>query len=96
MFVIHFPTTFSVGETVDCKINDEPARVTWRDQDTLYIEPQPPALEGTVKKILYLRPAGLDGNGVEVNRFICGDADGSVGTPDNHFMVFSPDRVQSF
>ena len=30
--------TFKVGDTEDCRINREPARLTWRDQDTLVIE----------------------------------------------------------
>jgi hypothetical protein len=39
MFIIHMPLDFKVGDTRDCRINREPARVTWRDQHTLVIEP---------------------------------------------------------
>ena len=39
MFFISFPTSFNVGDTADCRINKEPARVTWRDADHLVIEP---------------------------------------------------------
>ena len=39
MFMISFPLGFKVGDTVDCRINREPARVTWRDTDHLVIEP---------------------------------------------------------
>jgi hypothetical protein len=39
MFVMMMPTTFKVGDTADCKINTEPARLTWRDEGTLVIEP---------------------------------------------------------
>lgn len=38
MIVIYFPTTFKV--TVDCNnISGEPARVTYKDKDTLVIVP---------------------------------------------------------
>jgi hypothetical protein len=33
------PLNFKIGATADCKINGEPARVTWRNQHTLVIEP---------------------------------------------------------
>jgi hypothetical protein len=39
MFVIHLPTTVRIGDTHDCRINQKPARVTWRDAETLVIEP---------------------------------------------------------
>jgi hypothetical protein len=39
MFMIHMPKTFKVGDTADCRINGDPQRVTWRDKNTLVIEP---------------------------------------------------------
>jgi hypothetical protein len=39
MFVIHMPKTFHIGDTANCRINKKPARITWRDADTLVIEP---------------------------------------------------------
>jgi hypothetical protein len=33
------PKTFKVGDTADCRINKQPARLTWRDAKTLVIEP---------------------------------------------------------
>ena len=32
MLAIHMPKSFRIGDTVDCKINGEPKRVTWRDE----------------------------------------------------------------
>jgi hypothetical protein len=37
--VLHMTKTFKVGDTVACRINGEPQRVTWRDEDILVIEP---------------------------------------------------------
>ena len=31
--------SFKVGDTADCRINKKPRRVTWRDENTLVIEP---------------------------------------------------------
>ena len=39
MFMISTPKTFKVGDTIDCRINDAPQRLTWRDENTLVIEP---------------------------------------------------------
>lgn len=39
MFIIHMPTAFKVGDTADCRINGEAQRLTWRDENTLVIEP---------------------------------------------------------
>jgi hypothetical protein len=38
------PKGFAVGQTHDCYINGKPARVTWRDKQTLVIEPDDPRL----------------------------------------------------
>jgi hypothetical protein len=40
MFVICLPKTFKIGDTAEVRINLEPARVTYRDKDTLVIEPE--------------------------------------------------------
>ena len=39
MFFLSVPKTCKVGDTFDCRINREPARVTWCDRDHLVIEP---------------------------------------------------------
>jgi hypothetical protein len=69
MFVIHFPTTFPVGDTVDCRINGKAERVTYRDENTLVIEPD------DARKIMQMSYAGPDGNDVPVSGFICSDAE---------------------
>ena len=35
MFALNIPSTF--GDTLDCRINGKPKRVTWRDEHTLVI-----------------------------------------------------------
>jgi hypothetical protein len=35
MFALNIPSTF--GDTIDCRINGKPRRVTWRDEHTLVI-----------------------------------------------------------
>jgi hypothetical protein len=37
MFMMHMPENFKIGDSADCNINGEPARLTWRDKDTLVI-----------------------------------------------------------
>jgi hypothetical protein len=39
MFIISIPKHHKIGDTVDCNINGDPAKLTWRDKDTLVIEP---------------------------------------------------------
>ena len=39
MFALNIASTF--GDTIDCRINGKPKRVTWRDEHTLAIEPDP-------------------------------------------------------
>ena len=39
MFALNIPSTF--GDTIDCRINAKPKRVTWRDEHTLVIETDP-------------------------------------------------------
>jgi len=60
MFMIDTPKTFKVGDTIGCRINGEPARITWRDDDTLVIEP------GDARCILRTRSEG------NKRVFICG------------------------
>ena len=35
----HDAATFKIGDTAECKINGKPERLTWRDAETLVIEP---------------------------------------------------------
>jgi hypothetical protein len=68
MFVIHMPVNFKVGDTAGCRINGEPSSVTWRDKDTLVIEPDD-------ARTIELQVVE---NGLRC--FICSDADGESGT----------------
>jgi hypothetical protein len=42
MFALNIPSTF--GDTIDCRINGKPKRVTWRDEHTLVIKADPYAI----------------------------------------------------
>jgi hypothetical protein len=47
VFMMTMPKTFKVGDTADCRINKQPAHITWRDPNTLVIEPgdnRPPSV----------------------------------------------------
>jgi hypothetical protein len=65
-FIIHMPNTFKVGDTVDCRINQKPERVTWRDKNTLVIEPN------DARRIVHIQQDG------ELAAFCCTDADGTA------------------
>jgi hypothetical protein len=65
MFMINLPKSTKIGDTVDCRINAAPARVTWKDRHTLVIEP------GDARRILLAEPDG------DLICFMCADADGS-------------------
>jgi hypothetical protein len=67
MFYINTPKTLKIGETHDCRINGEPAKITWRDATTLVIEP------GDARVILHTR---IDG---ELRVFMCGDSTSAQG-----------------
>jgi hypothetical protein len=67
MFVIHLANSVRVGDTVDCRINRKSARVTWRDVETLVIEP------GDARKIVCKTPC-MGG----LTAFVCADADESA------------------
>jgi hypothetical protein len=60
MLLLTVPATHKVGDTMDCRINGGPARVTWRDEGTLVIEP------GDARVIL---ETSLGNNG---RQFVCG------------------------
>lgn len=83
MFVINLPKTLKIGNTVACRINKQPARITWRDTDTLVIEPD------DVRAILAYQIQ------IDCIRFACGDrgvsADGYrvVETRDGSLVVFT-------
>jgi hypothetical protein len=62
VFVISFPKGFKIGDTASCRINREPARVTWRDADHLIIEPD------DARAILAVE------RGDDLVSFACGDA----------------------
>jgi hypothetical protein len=40
MLTITLPATFKIGDTVDCRVNKQPARITWRGAATLVVEPK--------------------------------------------------------
>ena len=62
MLILSMPLTFKVGDSAVCRINGQESRVTYRDKDTLVIEP------GDARAILNVVPDG------ELNRFFCGHA----------------------
>jgi hypothetical protein len=55
-----------IGDTVDCHINGEPAHVTWRDAETLVIEPN------DARRIVDITTDG------KLRQFICADPDGTA------------------
>ena len=61
MFMIHMPKAFKVGDTADCRINGEPKQLTWRDENTLVIEP------GDARTIVTRVTEG------DLTCFMCGD-----------------------
>lgn len=63
MFYMQVPKTMKIGDTQDCRINAEPARITWRDANTLVIEPN------DARPILHTRISG------DLRIFTCGNAD---------------------
>jgi hypothetical protein len=65
MFIMHMPKSFKVGDTEACRINGEPAQLTWRSADTLVI--------GDNDARLIVQTHVEDG----LRCFICGDADDS-------------------
>lgn len=76
MFVISLPKTVGIGDTVDCRINTEPAKVTYRDANTLVIEP------GDARQIVFCN------EGSDLITFVCADDDGTrptIFTPEGVF-----------
>jgi len=71
MFIITMPASFNVGDTIECKINAAPERVTYRDELTLVIEPNGERTEPEIHQIGAVYGAGRDSNGVQVARFVC-------------------------
>jgi hypothetical protein len=61
MFMMQTPKDFKIGDTKKCRINFKPARITWKDANTLVIEP------GDERAILHTQ---IDG---ELRVFMCGD-----------------------
>jgi hypothetical protein len=64
-FMISMPADFRVGETRDCRINKKPMQVTWRDNNTLVIEPD------DAREIVFKERSD------NLITFVCADADGS-------------------
>ena len=65
MFFLSLPTSVKIGDTVDCKINGAPRKVTWRNAETLVIEPD------DARRIVM-----IDQVGDNLRSFVCSDADG--------------------
>jgi hypothetical protein len=76
MFIVHLPANVHIGDTVDVRINKEPARVTWRDAGTLVIEP------GDARRIVRMLEEP------DMNTFICADVDGT----DNFTVITESPR----
>ena len=66
MFFISLPVSVKVGDTVDCRINGEPKRITYRDAKTLVIDPD------DTRAIIHVHDDG------ELRHFTCGDAGGGT------------------
>jgi hypothetical protein len=64
MFLMNLAKSVRIGDTVDCRINGQPARVTWRDAQTLVIEPD------DARHIACVMSIG------DLNHFVCADVDG--------------------
>jgi hypothetical protein len=79
MFVIHLASSVQIGDTVDVRINQRPARVTWRDRETLVIE------SDDARQIVRIkREPGM-------NTLICADQDGSTDfTIIDPYMRYQP------
>jgi hypothetical protein len=76
MFIIHLPANVHIGDTASVRINREPARVTWRDAQTLVIEPN------DARRInVFLEKS-------DMNTLICSDADE---TDDFHLITDRPE-----
>ena len=77
MFYLNLPAETKIGDTLPVKINGSPARVTWRDKDTLVIEPNDPrpifhtALDGKLRTFFC-------GSAAEFNRRVERRRDGAV------------------
>jgi hypothetical protein len=83
MFFISMPKTFKVGDTANCRINQEPARLTWRDAKTLVIEPN------DARAIITTDYEG------DLIHFTCGDAGNAGGravAKDGGYIVSQTDR----
>jgi hypothetical protein len=65
MFIMNMPVTFKIGDSADCTINGEPKLLSWRDAQTLVIEPDDART---------IEHQSTDG---ELITFICSDQDGS-------------------
>jgi hypothetical protein len=88
MFIVTLPSTIGIGDTVDCKINGEPSKITWRDADHLVIEP------GDVREII---TTDLSEDG-ELLSFFCATAggDGIVIRPDADGNVIVTGSIRPF
>jgi hypothetical protein len=64
MFMMKLANTVHIGDTAEVTINAKPARVTWRDAQTLVIEP------GDARRIVHIQEDS------DMRTFTCSDADG--------------------
>jgi hypothetical protein len=85
MFIMHMPENFKIGDSADCRINNEPTRLTWRDEKTLVIG------DNDARTIVTTH---IENN---LRCFVCGDADdtqyGVEEVPGEGFIVFAkPDN----
>lgn len=65
MFLISLPDTAEIGQTYDVKINGQREGLTWRDPDTLVIEP------GGIRRIIHVHATGTG-----LMNFRCAEAEG--------------------
>jgi hypothetical protein len=86
VLIIHFPTSFKIGDTVDVRSTVNPSASPTAMPASRCDRPHPPELNGEIHKIVSKSFTGRDADGVPVNRFVCGDAEG-IDTPDGQFVV---------
>lgn len=71
MLTIMIPAHHKIGDTVDVRINFQPAKLTWADKDTLIIN-------GTDRRRIHHCAKAIDGAGTKCWSFTAGDSQADV------------------
>jgi hypothetical protein len=92
MLSIMIPSRHKIGDTVDVKINGEPAKLTWADARTLVIN-------GTDRRRIFMHREDMpDGAGKLCHSFVAGDAQADIasGEAPDSVTVITPETVHVF